>query len=45
VDKRGGITVNYISMNWGCASYVRDTCACYTQQVADHGLCAVETVV
>jgi hypothetical protein len=19
-------------MNWGCASYVRDTCACYTQQ-------------
>jgi hypothetical protein len=30
--KREGITINYISMNYSCASYVRDTCACYTQQ-------------
>jgi hypothetical protein len=32
--KREGITINYISMNWSCASYVRDTCACYAQQSA-----------
>jgi hypothetical protein len=33
VDKKGGITNDYISVNYSCASYARDTCVCYTQQV------------
>jgi hypothetical protein len=32
VNKKGGITNSDISVNWSCASSVRDTCACYTLQ-------------